>query len=265
VLRYVWRHPANEGARARALLRVARFQAAGRLLHRRGLARLGERSRIWVDLHRSGATMALYANPPDYPEMMAWRRALQPGDLFVDVGANVGSYTIWAAERGAEVIALEPAPDTYALLTENIALNGYQVTAVRAAAGSRCGTARFTAGQDAGNRLDPDGPASTPLVTIDSLLGDRTAAGLKIDVEGFELAVLEGCAAALAGHRIGLIQLEWNAMSHYSAGTDRRPLADLLASHGYRLYRPDQAGRLRPVVDPGYGADIFARPGCPRC
>jgi hypothetical protein len=166
VLRYVWQHPANEGARARSVLRLARFQGSSRLLHRRGVARLGDASRLWVDLHRSGATMVLYANPPDYPEMMAWRRVLRPGDLFVDVGANVGSYTIWAAELGAEVIALEPAQDTFALLAENVALNGYLVQLIRAAAGDRCGTARFTAGQDAGNRLDPGGPAQTPLVTV---------------------------------------------------------------------------------------------------
>ena len=58
--------------------------------------------------------------------MIAWRRVLRPGDLFLDVGANVGSYTIWAGELGADVIALEPAPDTYALLLENIDLNGYR-------------------------------------------------------------------------------------------------------------------------------------------
>ena len=52
-----------------------------------------------------------------------------------DVGANVGTYTIWAAECGAEVIALEPAADTFGLLLENVALNGYQVEAIQAAAG----------------------------------------------------------------------------------------------------------------------------------
>ena len=40
--------------------------------------------------------------------MLIWQQVLQSGDLFVDVGTNVGSYTIWAADLGAEVIALEP-------------------------------------------------------------------------------------------------------------------------------------------------------------
>jgi FkbM family methyltransferase len=260
VIKHVWRHPANSGHRTRALVRAVRYQAVSRLLRRRAVARLGERSRLWVDLHRTAAAMVLYANPPDMPEMLAWRTSLASGDLFIDIGANVGTYTIWAAELGAEVIALEPAPDTFELLRENVALNGYQVTMVRAAAGDHCGTARFTVGLDAGNCLDPGGPSMTDLVTVDSLLGDRYAAGMKIDVEGFEIDVLRGCARALADQRIGLIQLEWNEESRFAVGTDRRPVADFLAGYGYRLFRPDLAGRLYPVNDPGFGPDVFARP-----
>jgi FkbM family methyltransferase len=260
IIRYVWEHPANAGHRPRALLRMARYQARARLLRRRALARLGERSRLWVDLHRTSASMVMYANPPDLPEMLVWRQALRGGGLFVDVGANVGAYTIWAAECGGEVMALEPAADTFGLLLENIALNGYQVAAIQAAAGDRCGTARFTAGRDAGNRLDPDGPVKIRLVTIDSLIEGRHVAGLKVDVEGFEIDVLRGCTRALSERRIGLIQLEWNAMSQLALGADRRPVADLLAQHGYQLFRPDPQGRLVPVTDPGFGADVFARP-----
>jgi hypothetical protein len=142
VVRYVWSHPANSGHRIRALLRAVRYQARTRLLRRRALARLGERSRLWVHPHRTAASMVLYANPPDLPEMLLWRQVLPDGGLFIDVGANVGTYTIWAAELGAEVIALEPAADTFGLLEENIALNGYQVSAVRAAAGDHCGAGR---------------------------------------------------------------------------------------------------------------------------
>ena len=88
---------------------------------------------------------------------------------------------------GRGVIAVEPAADTFGLLEENIALNGYQMNAVRAAAGDHCGSARFTADLDAGNSLAPDGR-------------------MKVDVEGFEIDVLRGAARALAECRIGLIQ-----------------------------------------------------------
>ena len=260
VFRYVWGHPSNSGQRVRAVLRAAHYQAQVRLLRRRAVARLGERSLLWVDPHRTAASMVLYANPPDLPEMLVWRRVLQGGALFVDVGANVGTYTLWAAEQGAEVIALEPAVDTFRLLQENITLNGYMVTTVRAAAGDHCGSARFTAGLDAGNCLAPDGPVTTKLVTVDSLIGGRRVNGMKVDVEGFEIDVLRGASRALADQRIDLIQLEWNQASSLAVGTDRRPVAELLAGYGYRLFRPDASGHLAPVRDLGFGADVFARP-----
>ena len=260
VVRFAWEQPFDAGHRPRALLRLAGYQFRARLLRRRAIARLGERSQIWVDLHRTGASKVMYVNPPDIPEMQVWRPALRGGGLFVDVGANVGTYTIWAAECGAEVMALEPAADTFDLLLENVALNGYRVTAFQAAAGIRRGTARFTAGRDAGNHLDPEGPVEARLVTIDTLIGGRHVDGMKIDVEGFEIDVLQGCTHALSERRIGLIQLESNAMSQRVLGTDRRPVADLLAQHGYRLFRPSPQGCLVPVTDPEFGTDVLVRP-----
>lgn len=260
VVKYVWAHPANEGKRARALLRAVRFQIRGRILKQPSLAHLGERSFVWAYLHRTAASKVLYGNPPDYAEMLAWRRVLEPGDLFVDVGANVGSYAIWAAESGADVIAMEPAEETFALLLENIALNGYQVDAIQAAAGAVCGIAQFTSGRDCVNRLDPNGSVETKVVTIDSVIGTRAVAGMKIDVEGYEIDVLLGCSRALAERRIKLIQLEWNSTSQAAVGTDRLPVAKLLAGHGYGLYRPNSRGTLVPIGDMSFGADVFARP-----
>jgi FkbM family methyltransferase len=260
IARFTWTHPANEAGRVRAVLRLACFQARGRLLHRRTLARLGDRSRLWADPHRYGALKVVCGNPPDHPEMLAWRRVLRPGDLFVDVGANVGTYAIWAGDLGAQVIALEPADDTFALLVENVALNRYPIEAIQAAAGAADGIVRFTSGRDDTNHLDPGGSARIRMVTVDSVIGDRTVAGMKIDVEGYEIEVLRGCEQALSEHRIRLLQIEWNATSTKAVGAGREPVADLLARHGYSLYRPDRDGMLVPVTEAGFGPDVFARP-----
>ena len=259
-VKFAWAHPANQGGRLRAVLRLGRFQVFGRLLRRSTLAHLGNQSTIRAYLHRYAALKVVCANPPDYPEMLLWRNVLTPGDTFVDVGANIGTYTIWACDLGADVIALEPADDTVSLLRENIALNGYRVQVIKAAAGASCGTARFTSGRDDWNRLDPGGSTETVMVTIDSVIGDRLVAGMKVDVEGFEIEVLRGCERALSEHRLMLIQLEWNSASQAAVGTDRKPVADLLAKHGYELYRPDASGRLAPVADLSFGSDVFARP-----
>jgi len=80
--------------------------------------RLGDSSKIWADLHRTAASKVVYTKQPDHPEMLTWRQVLRPGDLFIDVGADIGNYTIWAAELGAEVIALQSAKDTFVLLMD---------------------------------------------------------------------------------------------------------------------------------------------------
>jgi FkbM family methyltransferase len=243
-----------------SLVRAAVFQFRGRVLHQRTSARLGSSSRIWVDLHRTGGSKAVYANPPDHPEMLVWQQWLKPDDLFVDVGANVGTYTIWAGELGAEVIALEPAPDTCLLLKENVDLNGYNVEVIQAAAGSSQGTANFTSSRDCVNQFDPLGDTTVATVRLDDVIGNRIVKGMKIDVEGFEMEVLKGCSSALGAGRISLLQLEWNEASKVATGTDRAPLADFLGEFGYHLYHPSQIGELLPLDNvPSYRADVFAK------
>jgi len=248
VFRFIWDHPANRNRRVRQLAKAVSFQLQARLLHRRAQAMVGETGKIWVDLHRSSASKALYANPPDWPEMLVWQRHLCHGDLFFDVGANVGTYTVLAASMGASVVAVEAAADTAQLLRENVTLNGFtDVRVIEAAAGAVAGSVRYSSGLDSVNRIDPTGPVEVEMVTLDSLIGDRHVAGLKVDVEGFELIVLEGASEALSEHRIALMQLEWNDTSMDALGTDRQSVAELLARYGYGLLAPNADGNLVPV------------------
>jgi FkbM family methyltransferase len=216
---------------------------------------VGDRGgRIWVDLHRTAATKALYANPPDWPHMLVWQRRLKSGDLFLDVGANVGTYSVLCAALGAHVIAFEPARDTAVLLRENSALNGMSIEVIEAAVGSEQGEVGFTSGQDAVNQIDPAGTAKARVVTLDSVIGDRRVAGIKIDVEGFELEVLKGLASALKGRRVDLMQLEWNACAN------RSPLAAALSDYGYCLWEANDDGCLAEARSSAVGGDLFAAP-----
>jgi FkbM family methyltransferase len=198
---YAWSHPANcrgAGHRIRAILRLVCFQVRGRVFRGRTIVPIGTRSVIWADPRHYATVKVVCANPPDYPEMLAWSQFLRPGDIFVDVGANVGTYSIWAADLGAKVIALEPAEETYGLLAENVQLNGYDIRTIMAAAGPACGTTRFTRGLDDQNHIDFAGSAEVKVITIDSIIRDRKIAGMKVDVEGFEADVLHGSERALS-------------------------------------------------------------------
>lgn len=266
VVRFTWGHPANRGHRLRSSLSAIRFQTMGRVFGQRGRAAVGSRSVIEADARVYHSARAKYANPVDWNEMHAWKRALGPGSLFVDAGANVGLYTIWSIEAGAEVIAVEPSRIARERLARNLALNDYSAEVVGAALGESEGTLRLTTGLDNQNHLllSPDGDGAeseeVPVLTLDGLVGNRTVDGLKVDVEGAELLVLRGATRLLAERRIELIQLEWNESSLALLDQDRTPIAELLSSHGYELFRPDERGELVPLSDLDFGEDVFARP-----
>jgi Methyltransferase FkbM domain len=94
--------------------------------------------------------------------------------------------------------------------------------------------------------------------TLDEVLGDRLANGLKVDVEGAERLVLNGGAVAIAERRLPVIQLEWNRTSKSNFGEKREILADLLVETGYEFFRPSDHGDLAPTEVGTFGSDVFA-------
>lgn len=257
-LRIIWSHPANRGRRLGRLAFVCRIQLERKVWRRAVAVPLGHNGgRIWVEPNHRGGAYVLLANPPDWPHMLVWERRLRAGDLFLDVGANIGTYSILAASKGAKVIAVEPASETINFLHRNILLNGWEVDIREAAVGSQPGSASFTQGFDQQNHLDVQGSRTVAVTTIDEILGHRRAAGLKLDVEGYELEALRGARKALRGNRIDLLQLEWNSLA------DRTPVADLLAEFGYGLFAPRPGGDLVPWQGGPADADVFAL--APRC
>jgi len=188
--------------------------------------------------------------------MLVWEQVLGPGDLFIDVGANVGTYSVLCARVGAFVIAVEPAPETAALLRQNVALNGACIEVVEALVGNEVGQARFTTGQDTVNRVDPAGSLTLPMTTLDQIIASRTVKGIKLDIEGFELEALRRAHVALREQRIGLLQLEWNDLA------DRRPIAELLSRSGYQLFAATARDRFTVALTPAdplrTSGDLFA-------
>lgn len=239
------------------------FQIRARITGRPVVVEFAKSSRVSARLDGAGSKRAAYAPLPDWNEMTAWLRHLKPGDRFIDVGANVGLYSLLAAEAGCSVTALEPFPDSREQLEQNNALNGYGIEIPEVALADRAGT-MLLAGQDALRQHlvvgGTDQGLAVAVQTLDEVLGDGSAAGVKIDVEGAERLVLEGGRRALSQRRIALLQLEWNNAAERNFGESRTGLVALLEASGYELCRPNEDGTLLPAESTDEGADMFARP-----
>jgi len=133
---------------------------------------------------------------------------LDEGDIFVDVGANIGYFTVLAGlcvGAAGRVHAVEPDADNAALLARNVALNGLSnVQLHRTAVSDHCGEAplfRGTSNSGAHSLLRKNGLTagpSVPVVTLDRLLhAEPRIKLLKIDVQGAEMSVLRGLAERL--------------------------------------------------------------------
>ncbi len=164
----------------------------------------------------TGATGNIYAGLHEFPDMAFVLHFLRPSDLFADVGANVGSYTILASGVvRCHTVAFEPDPLTAAALERNVNLNQIaNLVEIRVAAvGERHGTVRFSTGLDTENHVvsavDPSG-RDVPIQTLDQAFLDsgRIPALIKLDVEGYEAEVLRGALALLAAPGLKAILTE---------------------------------------------------------
>jgi FkbM family methyltransferase len=173
----------------------------------------------------------------------------------MDVGANVGWFSLhFAAWVGASgrVIACEADPDVVEELRENCRLNGWQdvIDICNSAVADAAGTVTFTRSPPEhsgwGSLLAQEGnrggeSIGVPAITLDSIIearGIQEVDMLKIDVEGYEFAVLHGAADALRRRIFRHVLIEWAGEGQTSHG---RTINEMQAIFDRNGYEPDQA------------------------
>ncbi len=162
---------------------------------------------------------------------------LRSGDVFYDVGANVGCFTLLASRSigpSGRVVAFEPFSQNVAALERHLALNDIEnVTVVPAAVSSAQGEARFAAGvSNSTGRLSSTGEIVVKTVVIDPLVADGTLPApnmVKIDVEGAAGEVIAGAVKTFASARPLTVLAIHGPEEH-------RVCADMLTHIGYRMF-----------------------------
>jgi FkbM family methyltransferase len=198
-------------------------------------------------------------------------RLIRPGDRVVDAGANIGYMTVLAARAAGpqgSVTAFEPHPELFGVLRSNaeeaakgssaaitlrnVALgetSGRATLVIPDAMSANDGVAHLGTATNAGVRV-----IEVELVTLDDELGGESVGVMKIDVEGFETAVLKGSRRALTEHRIREIVFE----DHEGPASET---CRLLESFGYKIFSTGWTLRgltLQPASEGRAAADYEA-------
>ena len=191
-------------------------------------------------------------------------RLMQKDSVFVDVGANDGEFTCFAAKRCARVIAIEPVNQIFQRLSSNVRVNGFKnVELLCAAVGNRKEKLKifsreslFLDGtQHTGlSTFHPYGDRQTALQDVDvfpldELLDQKQRVDIiKIDVEGHELSVLEGARRLIDTCRPSLL-IEFADEPLKAAGTSLSELFRYVVAKGYQAQMIDHQGRLAPIKE----------------
>lgn len=238
---FIINHPLNKGNKLNALFQFLKWQFRSRLINKPYIHKFTENSKLLVKKGMTGATGNIYCGLHEFEDMSFLLHFLRPDDLFVDIGANIGSYSILASgEIGAKTISIEPIPATFESLKTNIYINEIKhlVEALNIGLGSASGTLKFTKSLDTVNHIATDQEDDTIDVkvdTLDNVLGDKSPSLLKIDVEGFETEVLKGAEKTLINPNLKAIIIELNG-SGQRYGYDEQSIHNNLLNKGFSPY-----------------------------
>jgi FkbM family methyltransferase len=187
---------------------------------------------------------------PETADLIA--RILRPGMCFLDIGANVGQYTLLAAElvgSGGRVLAFEADPSIVQILQRNVTLNDLRqvticdvalsdendVMAFHPASPRYAGSGSLAAGRYASGEV-----VSVQARKLDDLLADNTVSRvdlMKIDVEGAELSVLRGSRRAIESYGFPTLIVEFSEHNLSQFGANEADLEKHLMDLGYKIFR----------------------------
>jgi len=199
------------------------------------------------------------------PNLSCWfDECLRPGDVFVDVGANIGIFSLLASkavgEKG-EVVAVEASPTVFDFLASNVARNGCKnIRLMNCAASDRTGVVRMFRAPDSnlgatstfnGADFQEDGEvAARPLSDVLTTEETQKARLIKIDVEGAEAEVVKGLLPLLRIARRDMdiiVEVGGGPIGSPSAEESAGRIIPLLAREGFNVYK----------IENDYGASTY--------
>ena len=241
--KFIVNHPVNRGSKIGAMLRFAKWQIGSRLVPGQVVYEWINEVKLIVRPGETGLTGNIYCGLHEFEDMSYVLHVLNSEDLFVDVGANVGSYTLLACGvKGARGYAFEPVPETFSRLQENLRINrlDIKVRAFNMGLADKDGVLSFTTEQGCVNNVVTDEDKSgkclqVEVLTLDTALEGESPCVIKIDVEGFEAQVISGAHMVLSNESLHSVVMELNG-SESRYGFSEEKLLKTMLDYGFSTY-----------------------------
>lgn len=256
-IKYIIRHPLNRGHSFQAIVRWASWQIGSRLVGGAVAVPFIGSSKLLVSPGMTGATGNIYVGLQELEEMSFLLHFLRSSDLFIDIGGNIGAYSILASRVcGTRTVVFEPVPNTYQRLLDNIHLNGVMdiVQARQICVGDKKGYVKFTTEHDTVNHVllnnvDTEQNIQVMMDTLDSLLEGSAPTVLKIDVEGYEGNIISGAKKILSSPLLIVVIMEVNG-SGVKYGYRDIDLLDAMKFYGFQPYTYNPFDKtILPIFD----------------
>jgi len=264
--RFIYNHPYNADNKLRGILRFVKWQINCKLNPYPIVYPFTGHTKMLVWKGLAGATGNIYCGLLEYDDMCFLLHFLRPEDVFFDIGANVGAYTLLASgEIGAKTISVEPIPSTFGFLSSNISLNKLEdkVDLLNVGLGNQQGTLKFTKSFDTINHVATGKETGAETIEVQVMKMDDVSSEIpalvKIDVEGFETEVLNGASDILSNPGLKAIIIELNG-SGGRYGFDEEKIHQSLLNFGFKTYKYIPAERkLHPIPKHGNHNTIYIR------
>ena len=246
IIKTLRKHPLCHDQVGKSLCEFLSWQIGSRLLPGSFIFKFTDSARLIVRRGMRGATGNLYLGLHEFEEMAFVTHLLRPNDWFVDVGANIGSYTVLAsAVAGSHTIAIEPVPSTFSDLMDNIRINNIDslVIPINQGVAEKNSTLEFTQGLDSINhvvlketREEIKNKVEVKVATLDDIVSNQFPICIKVDVEGFEMQVLRGGDRTFENPILKAVVMEVNT-SGERYGYQDQDIHKRMIDFGFKTYR----------------------------
>jgi FkbM family methyltransferase len=226
IIKSIWKHPLNKHQKFLAILNFLKYNIAKLLIKKKEIiVPWIADSKFIIGINEIQLRWNIYWGIVEYEDMIFTINLLNKENLFIDVGANVGIYTILASKVvGARSIAFEPCQKTFERFKDQISINriDHLVTVHQNAVGSKSGNVHISNYGDTRNVLNEilkvnegnQESIEVKMTTLDDeIKNENRNYVIKIDVEGYEFEVIRGAKNILSSKKLIALIVENNDMS----------------------------------------------------